>query len=49
MDAGGAGELGEAGDARLDLGWGNHHEIGELVDDGDDVGEAFRHLEAVVE
>src|SRR5207237_984624 len=37
VDAGGAGELGEARDTRLDLGRRDHHVIGELVDEGDDV------------
>lgn len=38
VDAGGAGELRETGDVRLDLGGGDHHEVGEFVDDRDDVG-----------
>ena len=47
MDAGGAGELGEAGDARLDLGGRDHHEVGELVDDGDDVGQPVGNLDVL--
>ena len=38
VDADGAGHLGEARDGRLDVLRGGHHEVGELVDDEDDVG-----------
>ena len=38
MDADRAGHLREAGDGRLDVLGGGHHEVGEFVDDEDDVG-----------
>ena len=38
VDAGGTCELGEPRDAGLDLGRRDHHQVGELVDDCDDVG-----------
>src|SRR5207302_4874824 len=37
VDADGAGELGDAADEVLDLAGGDHHQVGELVDDDDDV------------
>ena len=37
VDARGAGELRDAGDRGLDLVGGDHHQVGELVDDDDDV------------
>ena len=37
MNAGGASELGEMGNTSLDFGLGDHHEIGQLVDEADDV------------
>ena len=37
MDAGGAGELGDARDGGLDVLRGDHHEVRHLVDDADDV------------
>lgn len=40
MDTGGSGELGESADAVLDFLSALHHEVGELVDDDDDIGEA---------
>ena len=39
VDAGGAGHLGEALDGALDLLAGDHHQVGHLVDDDDDVGQ----------
>jgi len=39
VNADGAGHLGEAGDGFFDVGAVEHHEVGELVDDDDDVGE----------
>ena len=37
VDAGGARELGDAGDRGLDLVGADHHQVGQLVDDDDDV------------
>ena len=48
MDTGRAGELGEARDARLNFGRRDHHEVGELVDDRDDVGQALGDFETIV-
>lgn len=49
VDACGAGELGEASDAGFNVGGGDHHEVGEFVDDADDVGEfIFRNGEVRV-
>jgi hypothetical protein len=42
VDAGGAGHLGEALDRALDLLAGDHHQVGHLVDDHDDVGQRRR-------
>ena len=42
VDAGGAGHLGEALDAGLDLLAGDHHQVGHLVDDDDDEGHRLR-------
>ena len=39
MDTGGASELGEAGDSSFDIGWSNHHKVGELVHYTNDVRE----------
>ena len=39
VDADGAGHLGEAGDGLFDVGAVEHHQVGELVDDDDDVGQ----------
>ena len=39
MDAGSAGHLCKAGDRFFDLSTGDHHQIGELIDDDDDVGQ----------
>jgi hypothetical protein len=39
MDADGAGHLREAGDGFFDVGAVEHHQVGELVDDDDDVGQ----------
>ncbi len=36
VDADGAGHLGDPGDRRFDIGAGDHHQIGELIDDRDD-------------
>ena len=47
MDADGAGHLREAGDGLFDVGAVEHHQVGELVDDDDDVGQ--RLLVGVVE
>ena len=47
MDADGAGHLREAGDGLLDVGAVEHHQVGQLVDDDDDVGQ--RLLVGVVE
>ena len=41
VDAGGAGELGEARDGGFDFRGRDHHEVGEFVDDRDDVGQAL--------
>ena len=41
VDTGGAGFGGEEGDGVFDFGGGNLHEVGELVDDDDDVGKAI--------
>jgi hypothetical protein len=38
VDAGGAGELGDAGDAHFDIGRRGLHEVGQLVDEHHDVG-----------
>ncbi len=48
MDAGGAGELGQAADLALDLERGGHHQVGELVDDDDPEGHAFGDLGVLV-
>jgi hypothetical protein len=40
MDAGGAGHLGDAGDGHFDIGRGDEHEVGEFIDDDDDVAES---------
>ena len=37
VDAGGAGELGDADDRVLDVARGDHHQVGELVDDDQQV------------
>ncbi len=42
MDAGGAGFGGEKSDGVFHFGRSDLHEVGELVDDDDDVGEAVR-------
>jgi len=39
VDADGAGQLGHAADQVLDLAGRHHHQVGQLVDDDDDVGE----------
>ena len=39
VDADGAGHLREAGDGLFDVGAVEHHQVGELVDDDDDVGQ----------
>ena len=39
MDADGARHLGEAGDGFFDVGAVEHHQVGEFVDDDDDVGQ----------
>ena len=49
MDTGGSRELGKPGDAGFDLGRCDHHEVGELVDDRDNVGQSFGNLRAIVE
>ncbi len=41
VDTGGAGFGGEEGDGVFDFGGGDLHEVGELVDDDDDVGKAI--------
>ena len=38
MDAGGTRFLGETGDVLFDFAAGDHHEVGQLVDDHDDIG-----------
>ena len=49
VDAGGAGELGEADDLLLYLDGGGHHEVGEFVEDEDPVGQfPFRAFGGVV-
>mgnify|MGYP003337996968 CR=1 FL=1 len=42
VDAGGAGQLGQAGDERLDVLARHHHQVRHLVDDADDVGQLLR-------
>ena len=50
VDAGGAGQLGDARDGGLDVLGGDHHEVGHLVDDADDVGQLLvRDAHAVVD
>ena len=44
VDAGRAGELGDAADGELDLLAHVHHEVGQLVDDDDEVGQLGAHL-----
>ena len=44
VDADGPGQLGQAGDAALDLLGADHHQLGQLVDDDDDVGERLEDL-----
>ena len=39
VDAGGAGHLGEALDRAFDVLAGDHHQVGHLVDDDDDIGQ----------
>ena len=48
MDAGGAGLGGQAGDGAFDVGGRGLHEIGQLVDDDDDVGELVGDDEVVL-
>ena len=42
VDADGAGLLSEAGDRLLDVARGDHHQVGELIDDDSDVRESLR-------
>jgi hypothetical protein len=44
VDAGRARLLGQAGDQLLDLLADHHHQVGQLVDDDDDVGQALQRL-----
>ena len=49
MNASGTCELRDTGDAGLDIGWRDHHQVGELVDDADDVRQLFlRHLKSII-
>src|SRR5262249_40365120 len=41
VDAGGAAHLGEAAEEGFDLVGGGHHQVGELVEDDDEVGDAL--------
>ena len=43
VDAGGAGELGDPDDRFLDIAGGDHHEVGELVDDDEEIGVRLQH------
>ena len=43
VDAGGAGELGDPDDRVLDVARGDHHQVGELVDDHQQVGVRRQH------
>ena len=49
VNADGARHLGKAGDGLFDVGAVEHHQVGELVDDDDDVGQGVLFRFAVVE